>query len=110
MTLAVCLTAGLSLTVASAQDSGQGKPTADQGKNDVNDRMLMQKIRKSIVDDKNLSTSAHNVKVISQSGKVTLRGPVQSDDEKRTLVERATDAAGAGNVVDELTVKPKKTN
>lgn len=110
--LAVCLFAGTGVPLALAQqpdqtDMGKGKPTADQGKNNATDLTLMQKIRKSIVADKSLSTYGHNVKVISQAGKVTLRGPVRSDDEKRTIVAHATDVAGAGNVVDELTVKPK---
>jgi len=68
----------------------------------------MQKIRKSIMSDKSLSTYAHNVKVISQDGKVTLKGPVRTDEEKSTVVKLATDVAGPGNVTDELTVTPKK--
>lgn len=68
----------------------------------------MQKIRKSIMSDKSLSTYAHNVKVISQDGKVTLKGPVRTDEEKSTVVKLATDVAGPGNVTDELTVIPKK--
>ncbi len=86
-------------------DRAAGQPTADQGKNNRDDRQLAQSIRKSIVDDKSLSSYAHNVKVIVQQGKVTLKGPVRSEDEKRAVVQKATDAAGAGNVVDELTVR-----
>ncbi len=67
----------------------------------------MKKIRKSIMDDKTLSTYAHNVKVIAQNGKVTLKGPVRSEEEKRAVEQKAAADAGDGNVVSELTVKPK---
>jgi len=56
--------------------------------------------------DKGLSTYAHNVKIISQGGKVTLKGPVRSDEEKSSIEQKATDVAGAGNVTNEITVKP----
>lgn len=68
----------------------------------------MQKIRKSVMDDKSLSTYAHNVKIISQDGKVTLKGPVRTEEEKHTIAQKANEIAGAGNVTDEMTVKPAK--
>ncbi len=92
-----------------AQEQPQARhPTADQAKNNVSDREIMQKIRRSLMDDKSLSTYAHNVKIISQNGKVTLKGPVRSDEEKRVIGDKAAEIAGAGNVVNELTVKPAK--
>ena len=95
--------------VAVAQDKPSDKPTADQAKNNATDRQLMQKIRKAVMDDKSLSTSAHNVKIIAQDGKVTLKGPVKTEGEKTTVNKLATDIAGAGNVTDEITVTPAKT-
>ena len=83
-------------------------PTADQGKNNSTDLQTMQKIRKAVVDDKSLSTYAHNVKIISQNGKVTLKGTVRSEEEKQSVEQKATDVAGAGNVTNDLTVKPAK--
>jgi osmotically-inducible protein OsmY len=68
----------------------------------------MQKIRKAVMDDKSLSTSAHNVKIISQNGKVTLKGPVNSEDEKRVIEKAASEIAGAGNVDNKITVKAGK--
>ena len=100
-------------TKVNKQDRSRAEPTADQGKNNVSDREIMQKIRKSIVDDKSLSTYAHNVKIIAQNGKVTLKGPVRSDEEKRTIEQKATEVAGAGNVTNEITIKAaraKKTS
>jgi len=86
------------------------QPTADQAKNNASDRDTMQKIRQAIMDDKSLSTYAHNVKVISKGGKVTLKGPVRSDEEKRSIEAKAEEVAGKGNVVNDLTVKPEKAN
>ena len=92
------------------QDQSKSGVTADQAKNNKTDRDLMQQIRKSLMDDKSLSTYAHNVKVVAQNGKVTLKGPVRSDQEKRTVEAKAVEVAGAGNVVDEITIQPPKSN
>lgn len=79
--------------------------TADQQKEKVTDRDLAQKVRKAIVADKSLSTYAHNVKVIVQNGRVTLKGPVKSDDERRAVESKAVEIAGTGNVTNETSVK-----
>ena len=73
------------------------------------DRELTKKIRSSIYKDKSLSTYAHNIKIISQNGTVTLKGPVRSDDEKADIEAKAIAIAGAGNVTDQLTVAPPKS-
>src|ERR1700760_1371560 len=57
-------------------------PTADQAKNSTSDVKLMKSIRHDVVKDKALSTDGHNVKIIAEGGKVTLKGPVASDVEK----------------------------
>lgn len=67
----------------------------------------MKDIRKSVLDDKSLSTYAHNVKIISQNGQVTLKGVVRSEEEKRAVRAKAEQVAGAGNVKDNLSVRPK---
>jgi len=95
-------------TKTNERDRNKAEPTADRAKDNVNDRDIMQKIRKAIVDDKSLSTYAHNVKIVSQHGKVTLKGPVRSDEEKKTVEDKATEVAGAGNVTNQMTVKPEK--
>ncbi|SRR5579883_1949607 len=85
-----------------------GGQTADQQSMNKQDRDLTAQIRKSIVDDKSLSTYAHNVKIISQNGNVTLRGPVRSEDEKAAVEAKAKAIAGVTAVNNELTVAPKK--
>lgn len=83
-------------------------PTADQQKMNPADRATTQKIRQAIHQDKSLSTYAHNVKIITQNGMVTLRGPVRSDDEKSNIEAKAVTVAGQGNVTNQLEVAPAK--
>lgn len=100
-------------TSVNKRDRAKNAQTADRAKDDVSDRELMQKIRKAIMDDQSLSTYAHNVKVIARNGKVTLNGPVKSVEEKQSISQKATDLAGAGNVINQITVKAarvKKTS
>jgi hyperosmotically inducible periplasmic protein len=83
-------------------------PTADQQKMNRTDRAITQKIRKAIHADKSLSTYAHNIKIITQDGKVTLRGPVRSEDEKNNLQAKAVAVAGQENVTNQLEIAPSK--
>jgi len=95
-------------TKMNQRDRDPNQPTADRQKNNLSDRDITQRIRESIVHDKALSTYAHNIKVVAQNGQVTLRGPVRSDDEKRTIEAKAAEIAGEANVTSELTVKAKQ--
>jgi hyperosmotically inducible periplasmic protein len=95
-------------TKVNTRDKAPGEVTADQQKTNAADQKLTQTIRKSLVQDKSLSSYAHNVKVITQSGQVTLKGPVRSDEEKRTVEAKAVAAAGEGHVTNELSVAPPK--
>jgi hyperosmotically inducible protein len=72
------------------------------------DRVITQKIRKAVHDDTSLSTYAHNIKIITQDGKVTLRGPVRSEDEKNNLQAKAVTVAGQENVSNQLEIAPSK--
>jgi len=90
------------------QNQNTDRPTADQQSENSADRQLSQQIRQAIVADKSLSTYAHNVKIISQDGQVTLRGPVRSKEEKRIVESKAAEIAGAGKVTSELQVAPQK--
>ena len=87
------------------RDKSQSERTADQAKNNESDRQLMARIRRDVTKDKTLSSYGHNVKIIAEQGKVTLKGPVRSDDEKRTIEEYARKYAGDGNVTNELDIK-----
>jgi osmotically-inducible protein OsmY len=93
-------------TKLNQRDKNAAQPTADQQKNTRSDRDITQQIRRAIVEDKSLSTYAHNVKIITQNGQVTLRGPVRSDDEKRAVETKAAELAGENRVTSQLDVKP----
>lgn len=111
-----CLPGALSRGQAVAQSATQSAPdnsnqnknhsqTADNQTNAQSDRVTTQKIRKSIMADKSLSTYAHNVKIITVDGAVTLKGPVQTDDEKQKIASDAASVVGADKITNELTVK-----
>ena len=88
------------------KQEGKGM-TAEQQKENEPDREITRKVRRAIVKDKSLSITAHNVKIITRDGKVTLKGPVKSEQEKKQVEKLATQAAG-GKVTNQLTVAPKK--
>jgi len=92
-------------TKVNKRDRKPGAVTADQQKMNSADRELTKKIRQAVMADKSLSTYAHNVKIVSQNGTVTLKGPVRSDAEKSTIEAKATEIAGADKVKNEISVK-----
>lgn len=94
-------------TKMNQRDRNPNEPTADQQQNNRSDRDITQQVRKAIEADKTFSSYAHNVKVITENGQVTLKGPVRSEDEKRAVEAKAAAIAGDGKVSSELTVKPK---
>ncbi len=81
------------------RDRNASEPTADQQKENETDRELARQIRRALVRDKSLSTYGHNVKVIAQNGVVTLKGPVNSDEEKRAIESKAAEVAGGSEKV-----------
>jgi hyperosmotically inducible protein len=89
-------------------DQSKNTPTADQQKNNRTDQDITRQIRQSIMADKTLSTYAHNVKIITQGGQVTLKGPVRSEDEKQAIASKATAVVGENKVTDDLSIKPKQ--
>ena len=90
-------------------DRKAGAVTADQQKNNQSDLETSRQIRRAIMADKSLSTYAHNIKIVTQQGKVTLRGPVRTEAEKETVQAKATEVAGAANVTSAITVVPTKS-
>jgi len=94
-------------TTVNQRDRNPNEPTADLQKNNPSDRDITQQIRRAIMKDKSLSSYAHNVKVITQNGQVTLKGPVRSDEEKRAIEAKATEIVAENKVTSELDIKPK---
>jgi osmotically-inducible protein OsmY len=84
--------------------SGATLTPGDQAENEA-DRTLTQRIRQAVVADDALSTSAKNVKIITVNGVVTLRGPVNSPQEKESIAAKAHHIAGMNNVDNQLEIK-----
>ena len=95
-------------TATNKRDRNKNAPTADDQKNNKNDLETTRKIRRAIMKDKSLSIEAHNVKIITRDGTVTLRGPVHSDQEQKAIVAHAAEVAGEANVKNELAVASKQ--
>jgi hyperosmotically inducible periplasmic protein len=89
-------------------DANKDATTADQQKMNPADRNTTRQIRKSIMQDETLSTYAHNIKIITRDGKVTLKGPVRSEEDKASIEAKAVAVAGADNVTDQLEIAPKQ--
>jgi hyperosmotically inducible protein len=83
-------------------------PSADQREMNPSDRAITQEIRKAIHHDRSLSPYGRNIKIFIQDGKVTLRGPVRSEEEKGNLEAKAAGVAGQENVSNQLEVAPWK--
>ena len=96
-------------TKVNTRDRTKGAVTADQQKENASDRELTRKIRRALMQDKTLSSYAHNVKIVAQGGLVTLKGPVRTEDEKWTVETKAAEVAGAGHVTNQMSVVPAKS-
>jgi len=92
----------------SEQGGEQNELTADQQKMSRADRDLTQMIRKSLHQDRSLSHEAHNIRIFMLNGKVMLRGPVRSEEEKNDVGGKAADAVGIENVSNQLEVAAAK--
>jgi hyperosmotically inducible periplasmic protein len=82
--------------------------TADAQSNNAMDLDLTKRIRQSVIADKSLSTYAHNVKIVSVNGSVTLNGVVRTPDEKSAVEMKAADIAGKDKVTSQLKVAASK--
>jgi len=84
------------------------KTTADQQNQNKADLETTRQIRQLLTKDKQLSTYAKNIKIVTQNGSVTLSGPVRTDEEKKFVEKSATDVAGVGHVKSELQIAAKE--
>jgi hyperosmotically inducible protein len=89
----------------SAHNKKGQQTTADSQTNAKADRMMTAKVRRAIIADKGLSMYAHNVKIITLKGAVTLKGPVESEAEKQKVASDAASVTSADAITNQLTVK-----
>jgi hyperosmotically inducible protein len=91
-------------TKVNSRDRAPSQPTADRQSNTPSDVTITRNIRRAIAADKDLSTSAHNIKIITRQGQVTLKGPVRSAAEKEAVEAKATAVASAGRVKSQISI------
>jgi hyperosmotically inducible protein len=91
-------------TGRNTRDSDGATLTADKQSNSKTDVEITREIRRAIVKDDSLSTDAHNVKIITSGGVVTLRGPVASSEEKMAVAKKAEKISGVSKVDNQLEI------
>ena len=92
-------------SAVNVRDRAPDAMTAGQQSNAKSDVELTREIRRAVVKDDSLSMLAHNVKIVTDNGAVTLRGPVKTEQEKVAIASKAQAIAGANKVNDQLEVK-----
>ncbi|HJX90824.1 MAG TPA: BON domain-containing protein [Pyrinomonadaceae bacterium] len=91
-------------TAINERDRSNDAQTSGDQSNSSSDLKITQDIRQALVKDRELSTTAKNIKVITENGHVTLRGPVKNVQEKARVDQLAKSAAGGAHIVDQLDV------
>jgi osmotically-inducible protein OsmY len=92
-------------TGQNVRDRGGATRTPGDQSESKADLTLTQRIRKALMADKSLSTTAKNIKIITVNGLVTLRGPVKNPQEREKIVAKAQNMAGADKVENQLEIK-----
>ena len=95
-------------TATNQRDRSRDTRTSGDQSNTSADLQITQAIRRGLIKDNSLSNNAKNIKVITANGQVTLRGPVNTPQEKPKIEQIAKSAAGGAQIVDELEVKGSK--
>jgi hyperosmotically inducible protein len=91
-------------TKTNARDDAASVTPTDQG-NDRANLDVTQTIRKAVMSDDSLSGDAKNVKIITNNGLITLRGPVKTLAEKKNIEAKAVAAAGSNRVDDQIDIE-----
>ncbi len=91
----------------SNRDLSNRDHSADKQSNARSDVDLTARIRRSVMDDKSLSTDGHNDKIVADNGSVTLSGVVPSDAEKMKIEKKAASVAGKDRVTNNIRVASK---
>ena len=95
-------------TKRNSSEQNKNTDTAEKQSNSKDDLALTQRIRQAVMKDGSLSMNAKNVKIIAQGGEITLKGPVDSQQEKDTIGTKAGEIAGKDKVDNQLEVKAEK--
>jgi hypothetical protein len=90
------------------RDRADATLTAGNQSNDKKDLQLLRNIRRDITKSDTFSTYAKNIKIITQNGRVTLRGPVKTEEEKAAIEVIARKYAVDGGIDNHLEIAPAK--
>jgi hyperosmotically inducible periplasmic protein len=88
-----------------SKQSSTQTTTAENQSSAKSDRLITANVRRAVMADKSLSINAHNVKIITANGAVTLKGSVNSEDEKQKVATAAASVVSAEQITNQLTVK-----
>lgn len=91
-------------TKANATDRSPAAKTPLDQSNDKEAIDVTAGIRRAVLDDKSLSMSAHNIKIMTEGDVVTLRGPVENADEKKRIEALAVKVATGKQVRNEMSI------
>ncbi len=91
-------------TERNKRDRSGNTMTAEKQGNGKADVDLVARLRKAIIDDKALSTNAHNVKIVVNDGRIWLRGPVASEAEKTRVEALVKESSGGKTATSSLEV------
>lgn len=94
-------------TDMNTRDKSGDTLTPQKQTNTDSDIDVLAAVRSAIVDDKNLSIAAHNVKIMVVKGVVTLRGPVKTANEKARVEELTRKIAGVVSIDNRLDIDTK---
>ncbi len=92
-------------TKVNERDTNSATPTPPDQKENESDLKITQHVRQAVMADDSLSFTAKNVKIITQNGKVTLRGPVKTAQERDAIAAAARKVAGVTQVDNQIEVK-----
>ncbi|MDI1232342.1 MAG: BON domain-containing protein [Methylobacter sp.] len=92
-------------TERNVRDKDNATLTPEDQKETKKDIKITATIRQAVVRDESLSLNAHNAKIITRHGVVTLRGLVESEAERLTLQQIATQTPGVVQVDNQLEIK-----
>jgi hyperosmotically inducible protein len=92
-------------TERNVRDRGDKTLTPEDQHQDESDLQVTTNIRRAITDDESMSINARNAKIITRNGVVTLRGPVNSAEEKTKLQSIAQRTPGVSQVDNQLEIK-----
>jgi len=91
-------------TAVNERDAGGDMATPFDQSNSTEDTELVAKLRAEVLEIEDLSVNGRNIKIITNGGKVIVRGPVESDAERLAILKVVNGIAGEANVTSKLEV------